>query len=269
MVDEYGQAGTLQNPCFADGYHALGEYDELVERFDNRLTLGNLRLIERYRQGDLKIVLNGRWGEAIDFRIVLQRADEVCSHRDTSTCTNRARAGGRAADVHPSLKDGQERHIQLGEYLNTGRSYRNDSLVFVQSVEFMENPQRGIPTLVRLQPADQLLGFGANASYFSYGSGFKVFDGSADGKSACASYLFSVRDDQITHKLIERGAEIVNSVSDDDAGALWDCFVDTHANDVFASFVILLREKFVGFGLLEGADKRLKLGDVFFGPFDF
>ena len=173
------------------------------------------------------------------------------------------------AEVQSVFRDGHKGHVKLGENLDAGRSYRNDALVFVQGVEFMENPQRGIPTLVRLQPADQPLGFGANAPYFSYGVGFKVLNGSADGESAPASYLFSVRDDQIAHKLIERGAEIVNGVSDDNAGALWNGFVDAYADDVFASFIVLLHEKFVGFGLIEGADKRLKLGDVFFGPFDF
>ncbi len=269
MVEKTGQAGALQSPCFADGYRALHEYAELVERFDNRLALCNLRLVERYRQGDLKVVLNGRWDEAIDFRIVLQRTDEFCSYGDTSARADGARAGGRMTEVQPAIRDGHERHVQLGENLDAGRSYRNDALVFIQGVEFMENPQRGIPALVRLQPADQPLGFGANALYFSYGVGFKALTGSADGEAASASYLFSVRDDQITHKLIECGAEIVNGVSDDDAGALWNGFVDAYADDVIASFIVLLHEKFVGLGLKEGADKRLKLGDVFFGPFDF
>lgn len=264
-----GAPGDLQNLSFADGDCALHKYAELVERFDNRLTLTNLRLIERYRDGNLNVVVNGRWNEAIDFRIVLQRADELGSCWDTNAGADGSRAGRCVADVQSAWRDGQERYIQSCEHLNAGRSYRNDALVFVQGVEFVENPQRGIPTLVGLQPSDQPLGLGADALYFSYGLGFKVLDGSADGESSSASYLFSVCDDEFTYELVERRTKVVDGVGDDRTGALWERFLQLHADDVLASFVILLHEEFVGLGIIEGADQRLKFDDMFFGPFDF
>jgi len=54
----------------------VDEASELFERFNDGLTLGNLRLIECYVDGRLNLLLEARWG-TIDFYIVCQRAHDL------------------------------------------------------------------------------------------------------------------------------------------------------------------------------------------------
>ena len=61
-TDFPGQAGASKCAFLKDGDGALGEICELAERFDNRLTLNNLRLAERYIDGTLNLLVEARWG---------------------------------------------------------------------------------------------------------------------------------------------------------------------------------------------------------------
>jgi hypothetical protein len=65
---EYNSAPS-ELPSLGYGDDVLNEVGVLLERIDNRLTLGNLSLVKRYCDGNLKLVGKAAWG-SINFNII-------------------------------------------------------------------------------------------------------------------------------------------------------------------------------------------------------
>ena len=265
-----GSAQTVSdNFCFADGHGALNEYCELLERFEDRLTLRNLRLAERYKNGDLKLLIDGCWDRTVNFRIILQGADRHEACGDAESRTEGFSTGGHAANVNFTIAHRKQRGGPICHHGHVGGGYRNDSLVFIQGVKFMQNPQRGIPSFVWFQSPNEAVGFGADALYFSYRGFFKMLDGCTNRKSCSSTYLFTIGEDKVADELIECGPEIVDNVSNNGTDTDWNRFVNTHAVDILSGLCVVFTNGFVWFGLVEGLEKRFEFRDVLFGPFDF
>lgn len=256
------------NSSLKDCEGALNEYCELLERFEDRLTLRNLRLPERYRNGDLKLLIEGRWDGAIDFRIVLQGAygDEV--GRDAEASAERFGFRRKLSYVKTPRTDADEGDGDFCQNTDIGSCYWDDSFVFVESVKLIQHPQRGIPSFVWLEPAYQRFGFGRNSIYFSNRFGFKVVDGSADGKPCSTRYLLLVGKDKFTNKLVEGGTQIVNGIPNYCTDAVWNGFVDSDAVNVLSGLLVLIQDSFIWVGCMKDLERRLQFRDVLFGPFD-
>ncbi len=57
MVSGTGQAGTSDCVLLEDLKDAFGEIDELVERWENRISVNNTSFSERYLKGEMKIAI--------------------------------------------------------------------------------------------------------------------------------------------------------------------------------------------------------------------
>lgn len=82
-MDDFASRSGSQGSSFEDYDDALQEVDELIESFDNRLTLSNLRLPERYIDGKLKLLVEARW-RSVDFNIVFERENSSKMRRSAS-----------------------------------------------------------------------------------------------------------------------------------------------------------------------------------------
>jgi hypothetical protein len=180
-----------ENPSLGYGDDALHEFGELLERWNNRLTIDNLALAERYIKGELRILVDGRLtGRGLDdveCRAVLQRVTTVLGSQG-----DRWRGQRR---VIP--RDG---HEQLDGDVRVSGAHRNDRLVLVQSVKLVDRPEEFAPTFVWLQPPDEPVGPCADALYFSRGVGFKFFDRVSDRKPRPAPGLLAVGDDEVAKR---------------------------------------------------------------------
>ncbi len=190
--------------------NALHELCELNDRFNDRLTVRNLRLVEHYVVGNLNICAEIGW-RSKNFHAVFQRADrpgDIGRNLEGGSLPRQHRANRKR--IGPDADNGK---IDVGDGGRIGSARRYDSTVFIESVEFMEYPKRSIPSLVWLQPMDEPLGVGLDALYFSYRVGFKSFDGATNGKTIAPPNLTTIRFNQNADKLVQRTPQIVNDVS--------------------------------------------------------
>jgi hypothetical protein len=143
---------------------AVNEFRELYKRWDNRLTLKNIDIAERYIKSGLQLLadlhIRGR-GDDIDLRAIVHRADETVSE----------------GYCNPALKGSC--HVWY-----TAEKYDGQNeLVFVGYVEVMDRPERFIPSFVRFQRLDYSDDIWAGAVYLSLlDSRLKVIPFGREGK---------------------------------------------------------------------------------------
>ena len=101
---ERERLSALQGAALHDPEGALDEYCQLLERFENRLTRRNLRLAERYIDGNLNLFIHARWLGTIDFRIVCQGINGSSIVRNAGGGREELASRGRIADHEISLR---------------------------------------------------------------------------------------------------------------------------------------------------------------------
>lgn len=258
---------SLQRFALGEDQDTLQELDELFERFADRLTLSNLALAERYAKGHLNVLVEARC-EAIDFNVVFTK--ENAAERIGDSCISGERNAVRSGASNAQLAIGAEEHPgddDDGVDLHRRGSYRHDAVVLVEDVQHVERPQGRVPSLATFKPHDESLGSGADAIYFGHGSGFKSFG--VKRKPAVPVWLFAVRSNQITHKIIQSASQVVDRIADDDAGLAWDGFLDRRAEDILSGLSVSLSNEGVWARLEEPLQKDVEIMNVAFGPFNF
>jgi hypothetical protein len=138
-------SAPLQRVAFKNAQKLVDEASELFERFNDRLAVGNLRLIERYVDGRLNLFLEARWG-TIDFYIVCQRAHDLSAGGNAPVGSDWPAATFRSQS--PVRPDEHAGHSTPNECNSMRGPYRQDALVFVDDVEMVEFPETEIPTFV-------------------------------------------------------------------------------------------------------------------------
>src|ERR1017187_4598999 len=122
----------------------VGKFEQLVESLNNRLTLGNLRLCERYFKGELRILLHIRFRDAVDYVALLE-----CIVNDVGTAPE-------GFVVRDWLSGESPCHKRLQEFISDarhnsacreGRSCCDNHAVLVDNIQPMELPKQVIPSL--------------------------------------------------------------------------------------------------------------------------
>ncbi len=248
---------------------ALNELRELSQRFNDRLTLGNLALSKRYTDCRLNLFLKARWG-AINFNIIFQRKNQPEFVGDTGVHKHghASGAGSKQTDVSIGSQEHSWDANLCGDTQVRG-CYRHDRIVFVDDVEPVNDPKGVIDTLVSFKPKNESLGFGADAIYFGYSTGFKSFSSLLDGESTVPIWLLTVSPNKITDQIIESAPQIVDGITQESAETDWDAFLDQHAIDILAGLRVRLTNEIVRVGVTESLNRNLKILNVAFGPFNF
>lgn len=234
---------------------SFDKIDKLMERVQNRLTLNNLAICERYLKGELKLCLIVQWGNH-EYRAVFQRKFSV---------------GGR--DVDRGELDGFTRlpgHVQLNlkpEMAVRGTD-REQEPVFVVDVETMETPKEIIPSVVRLQSADSFYRCWAGSLYASLKFGLHSICASGDGELGPVTGGSSSSLNKLPGKVIQGTPEVVDGVADDRGPAARRVLRDLDAIQFLSSFRLFLGEHAVGLAISEAFDLQFEITDVLLGPFD-
>lgn len=252
---------VLDDFSFHDVDDALNELDETLKRWDQRLMVSDMSLAERYSYGEFYLVWKGRFiaGVPIDFTVVSRKFNaHVAAERKTSS-------------EKSSSWDLKHRtwNMHTNPSMDASGSDRNKGVMFVQDVQLMQKPQRIIPSLVRLQPANEPVRLNGEVFQLRDGRFFELLMRGCDGKPIPEDDLFVVSFNKRADHLIQGRSGVMDNVPGDDVEIGWDTFMTKHANDVIAGTRVCIGDKFVWFGVHESLKNHLEIIKVAFGPLDF
>lgn len=224
-----------QNPILLQagrksGNDALNKCRELMDLFEKRLRLDDLRLIERYVESKLKILVRFRIG-GIDEELI------ACFQR-------KANVGGPDGDQQVLLYVVQS--VQCPDRVIP-------SFVWFESVDCFE----------RLLPYTLYL-----SALFGFVFLGTVGDREVDPVGVRRA-VPRVATNDLVGEMVESAHKVFNSVSSEQGQAVGRRFDARYVIDQLARIRIVLDSDFVGIRLKESSDLAIEVRDVLFGPFDF
>lgn len=139
-----GRAGFGDGVPIKDIDEALHEIDELLERWENRLSIDKLALAERYRENKLHLVVV--WISVLPGKPHEYHATFECAQGNGSL----ERHGWHGDRFFPA-KGALHGDVPLDLVLH-GKDGKQE-LMLVENIKLMEIPERFIPSIVRLESA--------------------------------------------------------------------------------------------------------------------
>lgn len=249
---------------------ALDKLAELRQRWEQRLTLDNLALAERYIKGELRILVHLRSRLATDLG---RYPEEYCAIFERVLPV-----GGPNSDRHREILGDNQIGGQIGNIVERASGIQDDApvsyadryqeLVLIRNVETMETPKRFIPSLVRFGLLNQAHRIFGNSLYLSKVAGFKSLGALGNEKAGTIRNFLSVGADQFANQQVEGGSEIVDSVTGDGTPVRRRLARDLDLENQISGIRIVLGDDSIWFALLEPSDQFFETTDVLFGPFD-
>lgn len=247
------------------GDNALHQLEHLVHRCKDRLTIDNLRLVERYLKGELHLLLvlkTSRFG--VDFIADLERlnrATEVCVGDEAQNSTSIRPA---TDDINHSLVVERSRISELVPH-----SCGDKESVFVNIVQSAELPEKVIPTLVRLERVDSINALGTEFLYFSTTLRRHVVIKTLPKRemNILLGSAGRIGSHQSECEIVKSASQIVENVSDDCGNSARNLRDELNVDDLISVRILLSSEEITVFR--EGIQSNFEITDVLFGPFDF
>lgn len=239
----------LEDASFHDIDGALNELAHADQEFQDWLSaVQHPCAIKRYLEFKSHLVGKARLG-AVEFNIVFQRKDglEVVGHQFDG--------GDAPSNSEHSLFGYEAYGGRNAQNSRAGRCTDRHNLdVLIHGVQFMEYPEKVIPSLVWLEPANEPFGLRGDAPDLANYSLIKPLLGGSDWEPASGFWLTGpVCADKLADELIESASKIVNNIPDHSTPLDWESFVNAHAPDVLSS----VRAWFIGDGVGVFFEKRL------------
>jgi hypothetical protein len=232
------------------GNDSANEIRHMVESFQNRLTSDNLRLVERYVNSELKILVSGclvcRSGEICHFLAEYQRSP-VLGKGDLA-----------ASDSHAPIT--QER----------GSSQQEP--VLVNTVEIMDFQQCPIISCARLYSEESFFRAWPHALYFSLADGRCILLGTiADRKVGTSVRSPAASLNELPSKMIQRTSQIVDCISNEKRNFTWNGFDtrDVEGGVLDFGYRVRLCRDGIGLRFAESPNANVQISNVLFGPFNF
>jgi hypothetical protein len=262
------EAGLEQGDSAADSIR------KMLDRFQERLTLSNPRLIERYRKSELHIL--------IEIKMLGTDRQYVACFQGINTGL-----GGSDHDLVRGSKHGVEHLLgqlsfQVGhvvphrgaevQVIEPASSNCDQQPMLIDIVKAIEGPQlMPLPSLVWLGSAESIYSILPQGLYYSGKIGFVSRGRIVNGEIEIGIRV-SVGDHkkQLVGQVIERTSEILDCVSGDggDIGGYGVSSANGGTLDL-AGMHITIGDEFVWVGAPESFKRRLKIEEVLFGPFNF
>jgi hypothetical protein len=247
----------LTKECDERFDEAFDKLSNLMERWDQRLTLYNLDLAKRYSKGELRIhahlhhrIIDSPGGNAVDFCAIFQRDLNVIGKE------NLHRVDG-TEDVETETLLHDDDHQEL---------------VFVLDVELMEPPERVVCPLVRAGLLDEVHRSLRRSLYLSRRSAFKFIGTSLGalehGESGSFKNGVVVGTNHLANEQVEGRAEVVDGVPRDGAPLQRWLVGAPNLKDQMTRIKLAIADDAIRLGLLEPLGAGFKVTDVLFGPFD-
>lgn len=285
LRDLQGSPRCLENSSSENINCALREVDELLERWDNSISIDNLALAERYRKGELKV--------GVLFSTIARHVDPI-------TVGSNFERRGSVLDFHeyiavferiPFVQSRSERrHLwwnaisgdDFGVGVEFGRRefHSNDSAacadrdqgaVLINDVQLVDLPECVCPSLVRFQPLGDPDGVRRGASEVSQTQIIKRLLGGTYWEISVSQHVIAgsaVLDSERSGEVVERCAEIVDNVAHDTAPFDRNRDRVMEAEDYVSRIRLSIGDDFVGVAPMVEADCLFKVSEVMFGPVD-
>jgi hypothetical protein len=248
-------------------YNAINKLRDLGEKWNDRLTVDNLRLGERYANNEIHLLFYLRVGiDSEQFVACFQRADYFYGLE--------GRHGNwfsslplRPVHQEPVILKGD---ADAGHEVCAGSG--KQQAVLVDSVKIMDSPEAVIPSLVWFDRADCIQDISVRPLYFSLQRGFQLGVAGADGEGNGIFGFPSVilpGAVKLERQMIESASQIVDDISRNHCNAGGDVGRLRQVEHFLASLRIVLGGDTMRIGAIEGCDNAVQIRDVLFGPFAF
>jgi hypothetical protein len=258
---EERQADVLAKAGLKQPHSVAHEVGEMLERFQQRLTLDKPRFAERYVEAELHLLVRFRVrGIDEEFVAFFQRAEGI---------------GGLDEQIHRKVPEFLWKHLgHGGANINAPKTgtNRDQQAVLVDVVELVDYPEVvPLASLVWFESVERVNRVLAHSLYYSWKSSFVLgrilFDQELDvpGHSVGAAS----DEEELLGQMIESTSEVLDGVSGDGCKRSWGREHTGDVIDQLARIRIALGPDFIGLRVHENADCGIQVDDVLVGPFNF
>lgn len=239
--------------CLDRFNYARDHFNELMKRWDNRLTLVRQSIVEKYIECVLTLVFD---------------LDIIPSFNANDIARNDAPIGNPGSKLQTTKHSA---FIILGINGNSSNPYHwNNKLVFVDNVEIVKGTKSFIPSSVRFYDVDNEISEGGRKLlYYSTTNGsYKIIFGFAKRKLAPfrvapGFFKFNLTDNQI------KGCPcVMDSISDDKGDCGWNGFGINELKSIVSGISVILDDNRIVFSVDKLIEDRLKIKDMLLGPFN-
>lgn len=253
------------------GDNVIHDIHELMNEWQDRLRLDNLRLADRYLKGELKLLTEFRIrGISKQYVAYFQRAMSI---------------GGTVEPAPPHGNVGNPRgmsshsfdiqHSQVNALKCRSDCYQQT--VFVDVIQLVQDEKLvPLPSTVWLGSVDCIYSIIPHALYFSCASGRAfVFRGIlGDGKvylpgGPIVGEISATSDPQLHRQVVKGASQAMDCLPSDLGNTNGNVFDARDVIDELSRIRIALGFDFVRLGRVKGFQFRIEFDDVLFGPFDF
>jgi hypothetical protein len=258
--DQLSKAGLELGNSVAD------KISEMLERYHQRFSLKNPRLIERYAKAELQLLASFNLGGAREFIAYFQAVDGGfgCVKKNIGEF-----------EICGPIREGFQRHLpEEGrdmQILVDGGVDRDQQTMLVDTVKAVKDGEiRTIPSIVWFDTVDRVYSILPQALYFSNRVGFVLRGGTVGRKldargHGCAEI---VNEKQLRNEMVKGTPEILNNIPGDGGNFVGNGISLRQIKLYLAGLHVLFFNDSVGIGA-KGVDSHCEISEVLFGPLDF
>ncbi len=243
---------------------ASNKIKDILERFSRRFTLDNPRIVERYREGELGILLHAKLkGDRREFVAHLHRfAGPDLSDKKLR---DHAREMGKIRILRNfGALDAGETDSRNGRDLN-------ENSMFIRDGQLMQLPELvPLPAFVRLGCANCIYGGRPDALYLSLFVGPEFFFG---GNRIIRNFMDfagrTISQEQGVHDVIERRPEVLQGIGSNACDICGDALYAREVENALAGLRMFLGTNAVWLGGVEPVNRSIEITDVVLGPCEF
>jgi hypothetical protein len=243
--------------------NTVNKVAQMLKDFNERMTLNNLRLSQRYIDGEIRLILHIRLTDQ-DYVTVFERASNAAGEPD-------------APKVSQALKHVERGHFKDGLLERDNRDQQ--SVVLIGNVQFVDRPEKRVPTLVRMGNIDSIYGALPHALYSSMSLGF-VFRGKLPDREGNLLQLTRCKGNSLSDaadfherpsEVIKSASKVVDNISGHKSNLDQWRVKNSNAIDCLSGLRIMLADDSIwwGFESEEASPKDFQVTDVLVGPFNF
>lgn len=236
--------------------NTVNKVTQMLKDFDERMTLNNLRLSQRYIDGQLRLIMHIRFADE-EYVAIFERFPDAAWHSETPDARYSSKEGCCVGDLKHRSLEGVESDEQ--------------SVVLVGNVQFVDRPEKLIPTLVRKGSVNSVYSTLPHALYSSMSLGF-VFRGKLpDREGGLLTRVVPRNKNELVCEVVESASDVMDNVARSKRDFGGRLSKDSDAMDCLSRLRIVLSDDSLcwGFPVEIIPDDRFQVTDVLVGPFNF
>jgi hypothetical protein len=247
---------------------AIHQLDKLNEKWQDRLSLDNLRISERYVKGtiDLLVHIYVREPDDLGYFCAILRYHEPTARRIANQSLSVGHELSHGRNVGEQVSE--LRVIVAKAESREAIAHDQQQAVFIDNVKLVELPEAIVPSSIRLEGIKDANRGRANSLYHSLKLGFVYGSSLADGKISPFGRDFAVGLDQLPSQVVEAAPKLMDSFASDQRNVCGELRANVDAKDAVSALRVRLASDSIWVGFAKGFNSAFEIVDVVFGPFD-